>query len=217
MDPQTRPEADGERSAQTMRAAPEKGEAAVEVPWQPPAVEHGPVDRRSSTERATDASQPGTIAFGSTPAAAGATGAMVAGKLATWDGVDRRRRQTMPGGSWDGNERREANRTEIDAIRKRLVERLESRRLIWRALTHMGVFMLAMLAAFGACWIVMILFHVLALSPATSQALGVGGMFASGTAAVYGAVVSWRIGWRSFFVGWLVGGKLFLAMTVMGF
>jgi len=118
---------------------------------------------------------------------------------------------------WDGIDRRRNVAPEVDALRVRLVSRLEHRRLAWRVLADFCVFLLAMLAAFGACWIVALVLNAATLPPDLTTAAKVGGMFASGGAAVYGAVVSWRIGWRSFFVGWLAGGKLYLAAALLGF
>jgi len=119
-------------------------------------------------------------------------------------------------GAWDGIERRKTYRTDFDEIRGRLVGQLHTRRFAWRVLMHFGVFVLATLAAFGACWIAALVLRGAAISVEVRNAVEIGCMFASGAAAVFGAVVSWRVGWRSFFVGWLVGGKLFLAAALLG-
>jgi len=120
------------------------------------------------------------------------------------------------GNGWDGVERRRYQTPEVDEIRHRLRSRLEHRRLAWRVAADAAVFMLAVLAAFGACWIVTVVVNNAMFPEEFAMAVKVGGMGLSATAAVYGAIVSWKIGWRSFFVGWIVGGKLFLAAAVMG-
>jgi len=119
-------------------------------------------------------------------------------------------------GAWDGIERRTAF-ADVEEIRGRLVDRLHQRRFMARVLLHAGVFVLAMLAAFGACWIAGLVIQSAPIPSGVKTAMEVGGMFASGAAGVFGAIVSWNVGWRSFFVGWLAGGKLFLAAALVVF